>query len=145
MAEISIIIVLLAGIGYGVYLFMKPTPKPAEPVVEQEEESEVMMAEEYSVIDETEDGSDPKDGVELSELEAALIDADADPEEEFKKDGNRVKELLELNYKIGGQEEAPKEEKSEDVVKDTEEDGLKYYPAEGPGRHDPFEYQHNNI
>ena len=145
MAEISIIVVLLAGMAYGLFLFMKPSPKPAEPVAEQEEEAEVMMAEEYCVIDEAQDGTDPRDGVALSALEATLIEADAEPEEEFKGDEKRLKELLELNYRIGAKEEAPKVERREDVVDDTEEDERTFYPAEGPGRRDPFEYQQHNI
>ena len=146
MVNIIVISVLVAGLGFGIYLFVKPAPKVAAPAVEQpEEEAEAIMAEEYCVIDEAQDGSDPKDGVALSALEATLIDADADPEEEFKKDENRLKELLELNYRIGAQEEAPKVERRENVVDDTEEDERTFYPAEGPGRSDPFEYQQHNI
>ena len=145
MAEISIIVVLLAGIGFGIYLFVKPSPKPAEPVAEQEEEAEVMMAEEYSVIDEAQDGTDPKDGAELSADEALMIEAEEDAIDELSKGEEHLAALRELGYRIGAKENAPKVERREDVVADTEEDGLKYYPAEGPGRHDPFEYQQNNI
>ena len=145
MAEISIIIVLLAGIGYGVYLFMKPTPKPAEPVAEQEEEAEVMMAEEYCVIDEAQDGTDPRDGAELSADEALMIEAEEDAIDELRKGDEHLAALRELGYRIGAQENAPKVERREDVVADTEEDGRNYYPADGPGRSDPFEYQQHNI
>ena len=145
MAEISIIIVLLAGIGYGVFLFMKPSPKPAEPVAEQEEEAEVMMAEEYSVINEAQDGTDPKDGAELSADEALMIEAEEDAIDELSKGEEHLAALRELGYRIGAQENAPKVERREDVVADTEEDGRNYYPADGPGRSDPFEYQQHNI
>ena len=145
MAEISIIIVLLAGIGYGVFLFMKPSPKPAEPVAEQEEEAEVMMAEEYSVINEAQDGTDPKDGAELSADEALMIEAEEDAIDELRKGDEHLAALRELGYRIGAQENAPKVERREDVVADTEEDGRNYYPADGPGRSDPFEYQQHNI
>ena len=146
MVNIIVISVLVAGIGFGIYLFMKPVPKAVQPAAEQEEdEAEVIMAEEYCVIDEAQDGSDPRDGVALSALEATLIEADAEPEEEFKGNERRLKELLELNYRIGAKEEAPKVERREDVVDDTEEDERTFYPAEGPGRRDPFEYQQHNI
>ena len=145
MAEISIIVVLLAGIGFGIYLFVKPTPKPAEPVAEQEEEAEVMMAEEYSVIDEAQDGTDPKDGAELSADEALMIEAEEDAIDELSKGEEHLAALRELGYRIGAQENAPKVERREDVVADTEEDGRNYYPADGPGRSDPFEYQQHNI
>ena len=145
MAEISIIIVLLAGIGYGIFLFMKPSRKPAEPVAEQQEEAEVMMAEEYSVIDEAQDGTDPKDGAELSADEALMIEAEEDAIDELSKGEEHLAALRELGYRIGAQENAPKVERREDVVADTEEDGRNYYPADGPGRSDPFEYQQHNI
>ena len=145
MAEISIIVVLLAGIGFGIYLFVKPTPKPAEPVAEQEEEAEVMMAEEYSVINEAQDGTDPKDGAELSADEALMIEAEEDAIDELSKGEEHLAALRELGYRIGAQENAPKVERREDVVADTEEDGRNYYPADGPGRSDPFEYQQHNI
>ena len=145
MAEISIIVVLLAGIGFGIYLFVKPSPKPAEPVAEQEEEAEVMMAEEYSVIDEAQDGTDPKDGAELSADEALMIEAEEDAIDELSKGEEHLAALRELGYRIGAQENAPKVERREDVVADTEEDGRNYYPADGPGRSDPFEYQQHNI
>ena len=145
MAEISIIVVLLAGIGFGIYLFVKPSPKPAEPVAEQQEEAEVMMAEEYSVIDEAQDGTDPKDGAELSADEALMIEAEEDAIDELSKGEEHLAALRELGYRIGAQENAPKVERREDVVADTEEDGRNYYPADGPGRSDPFEYQQHNI
>ena len=145
MAEISIIVVLLAGIGFGIYLFVKPTPKPAEPVAEQEEEAEVMMAEEYCVIDEAQDGTDPRDGAELSADEALMIEAEEDAIDELSKGEEHLAALRELGYRIGAQENAPKVERREDVVADTEEDGRNYYPADGPGRSDPFEYQQHNI
>lgn len=145
MAEISIIVVLLAGIGFGIYLFVKPTSKPAEPVAEQEEEAEVMMAEEYCVIDEAQDGTDPRDGVELSADEALMIETEEDAIDELSKGEEHLAALRELGYRIGAQENAPKEERREDVVADTEEDGRNYYPADGPGRSDPFEYQQHNI
>ena len=145
MAEISIIVVLLAGIGFGIYLFVKPSPKPAEPVAEQEEEAEVMMAEEYSVIDEAQDGTDPRDGAELSADEALMIEAEEDAIDELSKGEEHLAALRELGYRIGAQENAPKVERREDVVADTEEDGRNYYPADGPGRSDPFEYQQHNI
>lgn len=145
MAEISIIVVLLAGIGFGIYLFVKPSPKPAEPVAKQEEEAEVMMAEEYSVIDEAQDGTDPKDGAELSADEALMIEAEEDAIDELSKGEEHLAALRELGYRIGAQENAPKVERREDVVADTEEDGRNYYPADGPGRSDPFEYQQHNI
>ena len=145
MAEISIIVVLLAGMAYGLFLFMKPSPKPAEPVAEQEEEAEVMMAEEYCVIDEAQDGTDPRDGVELSADEALMIEAEEDAIDEFRKGDDHLAALRELGYRIGAQENAPKVERREDVVADTEEDGRNYYPADGPGRSDPFEYQQHNI
>ena len=145
MAEISIIIVLLAGMAYGLFLFMKPSPKPAEPVAEQEEEAEVMMAEEYSVINEAQDGTDPKDGAELSADEALMIEAEEDAIDELRKGDEHLAALRELGYRIGAQENAPKVERREDVVADTEEDGRNYYPADGPGRSDPFEYQQHNI
>ena len=145
MAEISIIVVLLAGIGFGIYLFVKPSPKPAEPVAEQEEEAEVMMAEEYSVIDEAQDGTDPKDGAELSADEALMIEAEEDAIDELSKGEEHLAALRELGYRIGAQENAPKVERRKDVVADTEEDGRNYYPADGPGRSDPFEYQQHNI
>ena len=145
MAEISIIVVLLAGIGFGIYLFVKPSPKPAEPVAEQEEEAEVMMAEEYSVIDEAQDGTDPKDGAELSADEALMIEAEEDAIDELSKGEEHLAALRELGYRIGAKENAPKVERREDVVADTEEDGRNYYPADGPGRSDPFEYQQHNI
>ena len=145
MAEISIIIVLLAGMAYGLFLFMKPSPKPAEPVAEQEEEAEVMMAEEYCVIDEAQDGTDPRDGAELSADEALMIEAEEDAIDELRKGDDHLAALRELGYRIGAQENAPKVERREDVVADTEEDGRNYYPADGPGRSDPFEYQQHNI
>ena len=145
MAEISIIVVLLAGIGFGIYLFVKPSPKPAEPVAEQEEEAEVMMAEEYCVIDEAQDGTDPRDGAELSADEALMIEAEEDAIDELRKGDEHLAALRELGYRIGAQENAPKVERREDVVADTEEDGRNYYPADGPGRSDPFEYQQHNI
>ena len=145
MAEISIIIVLLAGMAYGLFLFMKPSPKPAEPVAEQEEEAEVMMAEEYCVIDEAQDGTDPRDGAELSADEALMIEAEEDAIDELRKGDEHLAALRELGYRIGAQENAPKVERREDVVADTEEDGRNYYPADGPGRSDPFEYQQHNI
>ena len=145
MAEISIIIVLLAGMAYGLFLFMKPSPKSAEPVAEQEEEAEVMMAEEYCVIDEAQDGTDPRDGAELSADEALMIEAEEDAIDELRKGDEHLAALRELGYRIGAQENAPKVERREDVVADTEEDGRNYYPADGPGRSDPFEYQQHNI
>ena len=146
MAEISIIIVLLAGMAYGLYLFMKPSPKPAEPVAEQEEEeAKVMMAEEYCVIDEAQDGTDPRDGAELSADEALMIEAEEDAIDELRKGDDHLAALRELGYRIGAQENAPQVERREDVVADTEEDGRNYYPADGPGRSDPFEYQQHNI
>ena len=145
MAEISIIVVLLAGMAYGLFLFMKPSPKPAEPVAEQEEEAEVMMAEEYCVIDEAQDGTDPRDGAELSADEALMIEAEEDAIDELRKGDEHLAALRELGYRIGAQENAPKVERREDVVADTEEDGRNYYPADGPGRSDPFEYQQHNI
>ena len=145
MAEISIIIVLLAGMAYGLFLFMKPSPEPAEPVAEQEEEAEVMMAEEYCVIDEAQDGTDPRDGAELSADEALMIEAEEDAIDELRKGDEHLAALRELGYRIGAQENAPKVERREDVVADTEEDGRNYYPADGPGRSDPFEYQQHNI
>ena len=145
MAEISIIVVLLAGMAYGLFLFMKPSPKPAEPVAEQEEEAEVMMAEEYCVIDEAQDGTDPRDGAELSADEALMIEAEEDAIDELRKGDDHLAALRELGYRIGAQENAPKVERREDVVADTEEDGRNYYPADGPGRSDPFEYQQHNI
>ena len=146
MAEISIIIVLLAGIGYGIYLVMKPSRKPAEPVAEQQEEAEVMMAEKYSVIDEAQDGTDPEDGAELSAEEAVMIEAEEDAIDELRKGEEHLAALRELGYKTGAQDNAPgEEERRENVVADTEEDGRKYYPASGQGRQDPFEYQPNNI
>ena len=145
MAEISIIIVLLAGMAYGLFLFMKPSPKPAEPVAEQEEEAEVMMAEEYCVINEAQDGTDPRDGAELSADEALMIEAEEDAIDELRKGDEHLAALRELGYRIGAQENAPKVERREDVVADTEEDGRNYYPADGPGRSDPFEYQQHNI
>ena len=145
MAEISIIVVLLAGMAYGLFLFMKPSLKPAEPVAEQEEEAEVMMAEEYCVIDEAQDGTDPRDGAELSADEALMIEAEEDAIDELRKGDEHLAALRELGYRIGAQENAPKVERREDVVADTEEDGRNYYPADGPGRSDPFEYQQHNI
>ena len=146
MAEISIIVLLLVGIGYGLFLFMKPSPKPVAPVAVQEEEDEVMMAEEYKVIDEAQDGTDPKDGAELSEVEASMIEAEEDAIDELRKGEEHLAALRELGYKTGAQDNAPgEEERREDVVADTEEDGRKYYPASGQGRQDPFEYQPNNI
>ena len=145
MAEISIIIVLLAGIGYGIFLFMKPSRKPAEPVAEQQEEAEVMMAEKYSVIDEAQDGTDPEDGAELSAEEAVMIEAEEDAIDELKKGEEHLAALRELGYKIGAQENAPEVERREDVVADTEENGRKFYPANEQGRQDPFEYQPHNI
>lgn len=145
MAEISIIIVLLAGIGYGIYLVMKPSRKPAEPVAEQQEEAEVMMAEKYSVIDEAQDGTDPEDGAELSAEEAVMIEAEEDAIDELKKGEEHLAALRELGYKIGAQENAPEVERREDVVADTEENGRKFYPANEQGRQDPFEYQPHNI
>ena len=145
MAEISIIVLLLVGIGYGLFLFMKPSPKPVAPVAVQEEEDEVMMAEEYNVIDEAQDGTDPSDGAELSEVEASMIEAEEDAIDELRKGDEHLAALRELGYRIGSQENAPKVERREDVVADTEEDGRNYYPADGPGRSDPFEYQQHNI
>ena len=146
MAEISIIVLLLVGIGYGLFLFMKPSQKPIAPAAVQEEEDEVMMAEEYNVIDEAQDGTDPKDGAELSEVEASMIEAEEDAIDELRKGEEHLAALRELGYKTGAQDNAPgEEERREDVVADTEEDGRKYYPASGQGRQDPFEYQPNNI
>ena len=146
MAEISIIVLLLVGIGYGLFLFMKPSPKPVAPVAVQEEEDEVMMAEEYNVIDAAQDGTDPSDGAELSEVEASMIEAEEDAIDELRKGEEHLAALRELGYKTGAQDNAPGEdERREDVVADTEEDGRKYYPASGQGRQDPFEYQPNNI
>ena len=94
MAEISIIVFLLVGIGYGLFLFMKPSPKPVAPVAVQEEEDEVMMAEEYNVIDEAQDGTDPKDGAELSEVEASMIEAEEDAIDELKKGEEQIMKPL---------------------------------------------------
>ena len=145
MALISIIVLLLMGLVYGLFLFMKPTPKAAAPAAVQEEEDEVMMAEEYKVIDEAQDGTDPKDGVELSALEASLIDADEDAIDELKKGEEHIATLRELEYKIGAQDNVHEGERRENVVTDTEENGRKFYPANEQGRHDPFEYQPHNI
>ena len=145
MAEISIIVLLLLGVGYGLFLFMKPSQKPVAPAAVQEEEDEVMMAEEYNVIDEAQDGTDPKDGAELSADEALMIEAEEDAIDELSKGEEHLAALRELGYRIGAQENAPKVERREDVVADTEEDGRNYYPADGPGRRDPFEYQQHNI
>lgn len=145
MAELSIIIVLLAGLVYGIYLFMKPSLKAVEPEVQQEERDEVMMAEEYNVIDETQDGSNPRDGAELSVVEASLIEAEEDAIDELKKGEEHLAVLRELKYKIGAEENAPAQEKKDDVVSDTEENGRKFYPASEQGRQDPFEYQQHHI
>lgn len=145
MAELSIIIVLLAGLVYGIYLFMKPSLKAVEPEVRQEERDEVMMAEEYNVIDETQDGSNPRDGAELSVVEASLIEAEEDAIDELKKGEEHLAVLRELKYKIGAEENAPAQEKKDDVVSDTEENGRKFYPASEQGRQDPFEYQQHHI
>ena len=146
MVELIIILVLLGGAGFGLYLFLKAPAKAVEPTPVEEEEHEVIMAEEYNVIDESQDGSRPKDGVALSDLEASLIDADEEAMDELKKGEEHLAALRELGYKTGAQDNAPgEEERREDVVADTEEDGRKYYPASGQGRQDPFEYQPNNI
>ena len=146
MVNIIGISVLVAGIGFGIYLFMKPVPKAVQPAAEQEEdEAEVIMAEEYCVIDEAQDGTDPRDGAELSADEALMIEAEEDAIDELRKGDEHLAALRELGYRIGAQENAPKVERREDVVADTEEDGRNYYPADGPGRSDPFEYQQHNI
>ena len=145
MAEISIIIVLLAGLVYGIFLVAKPSTKPVNPVAIQEDEDEVKMAEEYNVVNEAEDGTDPRDGAELSVFEATMIDAEEDAMDELKKGEEHLTLLRELGYKVGAQENAPEVAKKEDVVLDTEEDGRKFYPANEQGRHDPFEYQPHNI
>ena len=145
MAEISIIVLLLVGIGYGLFLFMKPSPKPVAPVAVQEKEDEVMMAEEYNVIDEAQDGTDPSDGAELSEVEASMIEAEEDAIDELKKGEEHLAALRELGYKIGAQDNVHEGERRENVVADTEENGRKFYPANEQGRQDPFEYQPHNI
>ena len=144
MAEISIIVLLLVGIGYGLFLFMKSSPKPVAPVAIQEED-EVMMAEEYKVIDEAQDGTDPSDGAELSEVEASMIEAEEDAIDELKKGEEHLAALRELGYKIGAQDNVHEGERRENVVADTEENGRKFYPANEQGRQDPFEYQPHNI
>jgi hypothetical protein len=146
MVELIIILVLLGGAGFGLYLFLKAPAKAVEPTPVEEEEHEVIMAEEYNVIDESQDGSRPKDGVALSDLEASLIDADEEAMDELKKGEQHLAVLRELKYKIGAENKAQgSDERREDVVEDTEEDGLKYYPADGQGGQDPFEYQPHNI
>jgi hypothetical protein len=75
-----------------------------------------------------------------------MIEAEEDAIDELKKGEEHLAALRELGYKTGAQDNAPGEdERREDVVADTEEDGRKYYPASGQGRQDPFEYQPNNI
>ena len=145
MAEISIIVLLLLGVGYGLFLFMKPSQKPVAPAAVQEEEDEVMMAEEYNVIDAAQDGTDPKDGAELSEVEASMIEAEEDAINELKKGEEHLAALRELGYKIGAQDNVHEGERRENVVADTEENGRKFYPANEQGRQDPFEYQPHNI
>ena len=104
-----------------------------------------MMAEEYNVIDEAQDGTDPKDGAELSEVEASMIEAEEDAIDELKKGEEHLAALRELGYKIGAQDNVHEGERRENVVADTEENGRKFYPANEQGRQDPFEYQPHNI
>lgn len=131
----------------GFLLCYKPSKneKVTDNNTDEEDESEVMKAEVPGPVDETQDGRDPSDGIELAEEEISMIDTDTEPYELLKNDESYAKQLQELGYKIGAQEEEHLDKKEENVVSDTEDDGRKYYRAPEHGSQDPFDYQRHNI
>lgn len=97
----------------------------------------VIEAENVTPIDESDNGNNPANGIELSEEETILIDSDPDLEEIISS--TPKDELKSLNYTFPS--EKP-QEKKENAVSVAEKDGRTFFPApehEGP---DPEFFRH---
>lgn len=125
------------GIATGLYICLKPSSKkkPAAPAAMPT--PKVIEAENVTPIDESDNGNNPANGIELSEEETILIDSDPDLEEIISS--TPKDELKSLNYTFPS--EKP-QEKKENAVSVAEEDGRTFFPApehEGP---DPEFFRH---
>ena len=127
----------VVGVAAGLYICLKPSSKKKSAAPAAVPAPKVIEAENVTPIDESDNGKDPANGIELSEEETVLIDADPDLEEIINS--TPKEELRSLNYTFPS--EKP-EEKKENAVSVAEDDGRTYFPAPEHDGPDPEFFRH---